>query len=677
MRHWISGISLVALMTAPALAQQAELPTPEQLWNLQMIGLPSALERGYTGNGFTIGIVDGTVQADHPEFLGRWQGGFNIFGGPYGPADTHGTHVAGTAAGANVGVARGASIVGVNIFGGADLDGQIGAGYRFGLDRGVRAFNNSWEFRIGFDTITTADVDRAFLETNHSGLLTAFTEVAEAGAIQVFATGNSGFSQPSWMAGLPYFYPEVQPYWLAVTSVGPDATRASYANACGVAAQWCLAAPGGDGPNGSDDAIWSAWPGSQYSSINGTSMASPAVTGALAIASEIFPGATGVELAQLLLQTATDIGAPGIDPVYGWGLLNLDNVVDTINPKTASTFANTSWARFNALGHASSAMRQRLSLPAGARVGTGSGNPQASYVSLTASTDGGALGVSDPAISGIWISPVYGHATINSGPTSRGARSQTMGGLIGVDLFSDTFSRFGIAGGYTQTRLSTRGATDSGKSDALHAGIYGSFEADGWFGQGSGLLAFFDQTVTRREISGADQTSRIPVGRSSFRGTALEADARFGYGFELAGGATLSPYAALTARWQQTDSFRESGAGIFNLAVPSNTMSQLAFGPGLRWSSAPIAMEGATLRLEADIAYARMTGDLRHKTNAALLRRPINGSTAELGRDTLRVSGRLNLTGDDEAASGFVGYDGAFQQRAVSHSVSAGLNFSF
>jgi len=249
--------------------------------------------------------------------------------------------------------------------------------------------------------------------------------------------------------------------------------------------------------------------------------------------------------------------------------------------------------------------------------------------------------------------------------------------LVGIDLFNDSFSRFGIAGGYTQTRLSTPGAADSGKSDALHAGIYGSFETDGWFGQGSGLLAFSKQAVTRREIYGAHQTSRIPVGRSSFRGMALEASARFGYGFEMGRGATLSPYAALTARWQRTDSFRESGAGIFNLDVPSNNLSQLAFGPGLRWSSAPIAVEGATLRLEADIAYARMTGDLRHKTNAALLRRPVNARTAAIGRDTLRVSSQLNLTGDDDAVSGFVGYDGFIQQRAISHSVSAGLNFSF
>ena len=161
-RSVISAISLVALMSTPVLAQQTALPTSEQLWNLQMIRLPLALERGYTGKGFTIGIVDEAVQADHPEFLGRWQGGFNIFGGSYGPAASHGTHVAGTAAGANVGVASGASIVGVNIFGGAGLDGRIGAGYRFGLERGVGAFNNSWEFQVGHQTVTNRERQSRF-----------------------------------------------------------------------------------------------------------------------------------------------------------------------------------------------------------------------------------------------------------------------------------------------------------------------------------------------------------------------------------------------------------------------------------------------------------------------------------------------------------------------------------
>lgn len=674
----ISAVSLIALLTAPAMAQQIAPPTFDQLWNLRMIGVDRALAKGFTGRGFTIGIVDDIVSADHPEFKERWKGGYDIFGGPYTPTvDYHGTHVAGTAAGSHVGVARGASLVGINIFGAGEGDKAIGAGYRFGLERGVRVFNNSWGLQfIDGQTVTTGDVSRAYIESNRPGLLQAFRDVANAGAIQVFATGNSPMSQPGVLAGLPSFYPELQPTWLAVMSVGPDGRRSSYSNACGVAAPWCMAAPGGDGPEGSDDAVWSAWPGDQYESINGTSMAAPAVTGAVAVAGEIFPNATGPEIVQLLLQTATDIGAPGIDPVYGWGLLNLGNIMDTIDPMTAGSFANASWSRFSALRHTGDAMRQRMALPTAASPApTHPG--QARSPAFTASMDGGAVRFSDPIVSDIWVVPLYGRSTIASGPASRGATSDTAGALAGADVISTPGIRLGVAGGFTHTRLGTSGASDEAKSNAYHVGLYGSYDYAGWFGQGSAMAAFFKQSLMRKAISGAQGTSQTPSGRTSIGGSALEGDARVGYAFELGQGATLSPFAAFSARWQWTEAFRETGAGIFNLTGPASSQGQFAVGPGVRWASAPIPLQGATLRVEADLAYARQMGDLRHKTDVTLLGREIEGRTAEIGPDLLSVGGQLNLTSENELISGFIGYNGGFQQRAVSHGVTTGVRVNF
>lgn len=693
MKRLSSTVALVLAMASSAHAQQAALPTEDQLWHHRMIGLPTALAAGYSGSGFVVGVVDDIIQFDHPEFAGRWLGGIDIYGRPYllatSPGDFHGTHVAGTIAGANVGVARGASLVGINIFGPGSLDDQIASGFQFGLDRGVRAFNNSWEFKVadfaffgGERTQTTADVSSAYLEANHPGLLTAFSNVANAGAVQVFATGNSSLSQPSWMAGLPYFYPEAQPLWLAVTSVGPGGTLASYANACGVAAQWCLAAPGGDGPPGSDDALWSAWPGDQYQSINGTSMAAPNATGVLAMAAEIFPRATGAELVQLVLQTATDIGAPGVDPIYGWGLLNLGNIADSAHARTANSFANAAWSRFSALGHVGSAMRQRLSVPAAGPAPSSVTNNYApsdrrNSTAFSASMGGAALGVSNPVVSGVWVAPIFGHATMGSGSTSRSASNQTAGVLIGADLVSNTDTLFGVAAGYTNSQLSMSGSADSGRSNAIHAGIYGSFNAQNWFVSGTGQLAFFDQSLARHDIAGAQGTSATPVGHSTIRGTALEADMRIGYSFELGAQATLSPFGAVTARWQEANAFTETGAGIFNVNAPSGNLGQLAFGPGLLWASAPIMLEGMTLRAEADIAYAYLSGDRTHATSVSLLGRSIQGLSADIGRDMLKFGGRLNITGANKAFTGFVGYDGVVQNRANSHTISAGLKLEF
>lgn len=93
---------------------------------------------------------------------------------------------------------------------------------------------------------------------------------------------------------------------------------------------WGITAPGGEGTGA--DAIYSAHEAADnaYIAISGTSMATPHVTGAITVAAEISPQATNAELASLILGTATDLGVSGVDSVYGWGLLNLRNVVDSI-----------------------------------------------------------------------------------------------------------------------------------------------------------------------------------------------------------------------------------------------------------------------------------------------------------------------------------------------------------
>ncbi len=518
-------------------------------------------------------------------------------------------------------------------------------------------------------TRTIADVNAEFLIANHSGLLGAFLEVDRAGAIQVFATGNSNLSQPSWMAALPFGIPELQPRWLAVMAVGRDGERAPYSNICGVAAPWCLAAPGGSGGFNPDEQVWSAFPGGFYTGLSGTSMATPAVSGAIAVAAEIFPRATSAELTQLILQTATDIGDRGVDEVYGWGLLNVGNIVNTIEPRTAAIFANASWSRFATIGYAGSTLRQRLMLPLTGNQGVASAAPLLSYAPIpsymtaTASQRGGSIGVANPVVSSVWAAPFMGRSSINAGPASPGARNDTAGVLAGVDLISNSVASFGIAGGYSQTRLNTHGTADTGLSHAYHVGVYGSFNSNGWFAQGVGQVAIFDQSLSRLAVSGAQGTSSVPAGRSSFQASAFEADARFGYAFPLAGGATIAPYAAATALWQATDGFREtepaSSASTFPRTRSTSSRSVLVFA----CLSAPMALNSATLRVAADIAYARLTGDLRHDVNVTMLGSQIQGRTVAIGRDALRIGGQLSLTSQDERFSGFIGYNGSFQQK--------------
>jgi len=64
-----------------------------------------------------------------------------------------------------------------------------------------------------------------------------------------------------------------------------------------------------------------------YLPYDGTSMATPVVSGVAALVKEAFPWFTAHDLQQTLLTTATDLGAPGVDEIYGWGLVNAAKAV--------------------------------------------------------------------------------------------------------------------------------------------------------------------------------------------------------------------------------------------------------------------------------------------------------------------------------------------------------------
>jgi hypothetical protein len=58
---------------------------------------------------------------------------------------------------------------------------------------------------------------------------------------------------------------------------------------------------------------------------SGTSFSAPTIAGAVALLAEAFPNLTGQQIVNLLLTTATDMGAPGTDNIYGRGKMNLAN----------------------------------------------------------------------------------------------------------------------------------------------------------------------------------------------------------------------------------------------------------------------------------------------------------------------------------------------------------------
>ena len=88
---------------------------------------------------------------------------------------------------------------------------------------------------------------------------------------------------------------------------------------------YCLAAPGDVIVLDKDTT--STTTNSKYYVVEGTSFAAPEVSGAAALVWQAFPYFNNDMVRQTLLSTATDLGAPGVDAVFGWGALGVGKAV--------------------------------------------------------------------------------------------------------------------------------------------------------------------------------------------------------------------------------------------------------------------------------------------------------------------------------------------------------------
>lgn len=132
----------------------------------------------------------------------------------------------------------------------------------------------------------------------------AVRRVSERGIIIVAAVGNAGpRSEPSY----PAAYEEV----VAVTAI--DRNKNPYRRA-GRGQHIDLAAPG--------VAVWTAASVSGGRTKTGTSFAAPFVTAAAARMKGASPDLAPERIREALTRSAEDLGEPGKDPIFGWGLLN-------------------------------------------------------------------------------------------------------------------------------------------------------------------------------------------------------------------------------------------------------------------------------------------------------------------------------------------------------------------
>ena len=162
------------------------------------------------------------------------------------------------------------------------------------------------------------------------------------------------------LPGLPVRFPELRGHLVAVVAVDRNGRIASFSNRCGLAADWCIAAPGVAvrvayfGPDWNDGT-----PGARgAASANGTSYAAPLVTGGLAVLRDVFRGQlSNTALVSRLLETANKQGIYADSSVYGQGLMDLDaataplgTVTVALGDRVGGQGSNLAGTRFTAGG---------------------------------------------------------------------------------------------------------------------------------------------------------------------------------------------------------------------------------------------------------------------------------------------------------------------------------------
>ncbi len=73
---------------------------------------------------------------------------------------------------------------------------------------------------------------------------------------------------------------------------------------------------------------------SSYAAVSGTSFSAPQVAGTAALIWSVIPSLTNDEVRDILIQSASDLGTPGKDSAYGYGLLNTEKAIELVKAKS-------------------------------------------------------------------------------------------------------------------------------------------------------------------------------------------------------------------------------------------------------------------------------------------------------------------------------------------------------
>ena len=324
-------------------------------WNYSLINLPKAWDVINQGDEVVVAVIDTGVLSNHPDMAGRLVDGYDFIRNPSialdgdgidgnaddpgdqspGGSSFHGTHVAGTIAastdnkkgmaGVAWSVARIMPLRALGKGGGTSYDEIQAVRYAAGLenDSGITPSKPADIINLSIGGNSPSEAERV-----------VFEQARSRGIIVVAAAGND--------ARNALIYPASYDGVISVSAVDMDGKAAYYSNS---APTIDIAAPGGDlrkdldGDGYADGVLSTAADDSSgsiqmgYAYYQGTSMATPHVSGVFALMKSLYPGLTPDGLDALLADgTITDDrGTSGRDDVFGYGLIDAFKAVAAAN----------------------------------------------------------------------------------------------------------------------------------------------------------------------------------------------------------------------------------------------------------------------------------------------------------------------------------------------------------
>jgi len=344
--------------------------------NLESINAPQAWAKGWTGEGSVLAILDTGIDLDHSEFAdkiiatecftGMCKDGYETVEDKN--KYSHGTHVAGIAAASldgegTTGVAPDAKLlIGKTAWDNGYYEFQaLGKGIEWAVNNGADAINVSGNYNIdttykrsiqsagnGVFYSTDSRNNGAYAIEGYSGLaldddfmLPQITDAMSGNeAVVVFAAGNQRLDVPTFPAHYAVAENEDGELLLggkAIVVGSFNILSGKISRASNRAGTMCY---GTDGECVSDrrisdyyilapgDKIASTSADNEYRILSGTSMAAPAVTGAVGIVHQMWPYMKGENIVQLLLNTADkDLLDYNVN-THGQGLLDLDEATN-------------------------------------------------------------------------------------------------------------------------------------------------------------------------------------------------------------------------------------------------------------------------------------------------------------------------------------------------------------